>query len=228
MDDWLVSRRKPPRSTSSLVAAAAAGAAAVLLLGAAAVGTHAFGLRVTVVHAATPRGLWQDPAVTIPGPPGAPASVGGSAALVGPPTRLRIPSISVDTTVVPLGLDKSGALEAPDSVTVAGWYADGTAPGDIGPAVIAGHVDSKTAAGVFKKLSTLESGDRIQVFRDGRWLDFVVVDTSKYAKSNFPTASVYGPTPDAELRLITCGGQFDPAVGSYEDNVVVYAVVGGS
>jgi len=148
--------------------------------------------------------------------------------LSGPPTRLRIPAIGVDTTVVPLGLDKSGALEAPDSVTVAGWYADGTAPGDIGPAIIAGHVDSKTTAGVFKKLGTLKPGDHIQVFRGGKWLDFVVVDTSQYAKDHFPTASVYGPTPDAELRLITCGGQFDSAVGSYEDNVVVYAVVGGS
>jgi len=55
-----------------------------------------------------------------------------------------------------------------------------------------------------------------------------VVDTSEYAKDHFPTASVYGPTPDAELRLITCGGQFSPSVGSYEDNIVVYAVVGGS
>lgn len=227
MDDWLIGRRKP-RPAGSLVAAGAAGAAAVMLLGAVAIGTHAFGLQVTVVHAAAPQGLWQDPAVTIPGPPSAPTSVLPSGAPVGPPTRLRIPSISVDTSVVPLGLDKSGALEAPDSVAVAGWYADGTAPGDVGPAVIAGHVDSKTEAGVFKQLRSLKPGDGIQVFRGGKWVHFVVVDTSLYAKDRFPTASVYGPTPDAELRLITCGGQFDASVGSYEDNVVVYAVVGGS
>jgi LPXTG-site transpeptidase (sortase) family protein len=158
-------------------------------------------------------------------PTGGPAPGPGS--LTGPPTRLRIPSISVDTSVVPLGLDKSGTLQAPDSVTVAGWYAGGTAPGDIGPAVIDGHIDSKVAAGVFKQLGTLKPGDQVLVLRDNRWLSFVVVATDKYAKNGFPTASVYGPTPDAELRLITCGGTFDPAVGSYEDNIVVYAVAGG-
>src|ERR1051325_9944662 len=171
MDDWLLGRPRP-RSTGSLVAAGAAGAAAVLLLGAVAIGTHAFGLQVTVVHANAPQGLWQEPAVTVPGPPGsAPASVAGSGAALGPPTRLRIPSISVDTTVAPLGPDKSGALEAPDSVTVAGWYAAGTAPGDIGPAVIAGHVDSKTTAGVFKKRGHVSRGDARQRSRRRKWPD---------------------------------------------------------
>ena len=123
-----------------------------------------------------------------------------------------------------LHLDARGALVPPADYATAGWYADGTAPGDVGPAVIAAHVDSRTGPAGFFRLRDLRPGDLVQGARGGRWLAFRVVATARYPKNRFPAAQVYGPTPDAQLRLITCGGAFDRSRRSYVDNVVVYAV----
>jgi LPXTG-site transpeptidase (sortase) family protein len=98
-------------------------------------------------------------------------------------------------------------------------------PGDVGPAVIAGHVDSKDGKAVFYDLYQLRTGDEIQVLRGGQWVTFQVTGTEQYAKSKFPTNRVYGNTPGAELRLITCGGEFDRTLQSYRDNIVVFAMV---
>jgi LPXTG-site transpeptidase (sortase) family protein len=144
------------------------------------------------------------------------------------PEALRIPAIGVDSVLVDLAVDKSGALVPPRSADVLGWYADGVAPGDAGPAVIAGHVDSKTGPGVFEKLATLKAGDQVFVERnDGSVVTFVVGKTYAVAKTAFPTDLVYSPTPVSELRLVTCGGTFDTAADSYRDNVVVEAVLAG-
>ena len=166
-----------------------------------------------------PPPLWR-PGQGIPPPPDATAMQ-----LTGPPTWLRITKISVDAPLVPLRLEKSGELEAPKDYDTPGWYADGTPPGDTGPAVIAGHVDSRVASAVFRHLEDLRAGDLIEVQRDGVWLKFSVVSTGRYPKGHFPTAQVYGPTPDAQLRVITCGGSFDRARNSYRDNVVVFAIM---
>jgi LPXTG-site transpeptidase (sortase) family protein len=142
----------------------------------------------------------------------------------GEPSRVRIAAIGVDARLTELHLDKAGVLVAPTDFAVPGWYADGTVPGDIGPAVIAGHVDSRSGPAVFYRLHELRAGDLIEVDRGGQWVDFQVVSTERYAKDQFPTARVYGPTPDRQLRLITCGGSFDRTRGSYVDNLVVYAI----
>jgi sortase family protein len=84
------------------------------------------------------------------------------------------------------------------------------------------------ASAVFRQLDQLGAGDLIEVQRDGVWLKFTVVSTGRYPKSAFPTAQVYGPTPDAQLRVITCGGTFDRAQNSYRDNVVVFAIMRGN
>ncbi|MEE6260564.1 sortase domain-containing protein [Plantactinospora sonchi] len=142
----------------------------------------------------------------------------------GPPTRVRIPRIRVDSTLARLRLDRSGRLTPPAAFGEAGWYVDGVVPGDVGPAVLAGHVDSKTGPAVFHRLPELEPGDLVEVRRGNRWLRFRVTGASRHAKADFPTTVVYGPTPGPELRLITCTGLFDRPVGHYRDNLVVYAV----
>lgn len=139
------------------------------------------------------------------------------------PSRVRIMKIGVDSALQSLHLDAQGALQAPTDFGRAGWYADGTIPGDPGPAVIAGHVDSKFGRAVFYRLKELRPGDVIEVGRATTWIAFRVTQVGRYAKDRFPTAEVYGPTPDAQLRLITCGGTFDRSVKSYMDNLVVYA-----
>jgi sortase (surface protein transpeptidase) len=141
-----------------------------------------------------------------------------------PPTRVRIPAIQVDSALEDLTLDSAGALRAPVDYARAGWYAEGTVPGEVGPTVIAGHVDSRKGPAVFFRLYQLRPDDLIQVQRGARWVIFRVVATARYPKDRFPTADVYGPTPDAQLRLITCGGVFNKTRRSYVDNVVVYAV----
>ena len=142
-----------------------------------------------------------------------------------PPTRLRIASLGVDTGLESLTVDPKGELQSPKVYDEAGWFAGGTAPGDPGPAVLAGHVDSRTGPAVFYKLHELKAGDRVEVQRGGAWLTFRVTAREHYAKARFPSAKVYGPTPVPELRLITCGGEFDAAKHSYRENVVVYAVL---
>ena len=144
------------------------------------------------------------------------------------PVSLTIPAIGVRTKLVHLGLNSNGTLQVPASTAVAGWYTGSPRPGATGAAVIAGHVDSRTALGVFYWLRTLRPGDRVYVKRaDGTLAVFTVTSVRTYAKDQFPTAAVYGPVPDAELRLITCGGTFDWSTGHYLSNVVVFARLTG-
>jgi len=163
------------------------------------------------------------------------SATAGASAESGQPVRLRIPAIGVDTGLAPLHLDGAGRLPAPHSYEEAGWYAEGTVPGEPGPAVIAGHVDSVHGRAVFYQLRRLRPGDAVEVQLSCRgehcpagqpqtWVAFRVTAVRQYAKSAFPTAAVYGPTPDPQLRLITCGGEFDRSSRSYQDNVVVSAV----
>ena len=144
----------------------------------------------------------------------------------GAPTRLRVPAIRLDTRLESLRIGRDGELVPPRDFGRAGWYAGGTAPGDVGPAVIAGHVDSRSGPAVFHRLRELDAGDTIDVTRGGSTVRFTVVSAAWYPKSAFPTEQVYGPTPDRQLRLITCGGVFDRSLRSYRDNLVVYAVTG--
>ncbi|MEW2382010.1 class F sortase [Micromonospora sp. NPDC047707] len=140
------------------------------------------------------------------------------------PTRVRVPRIAVDSPLEVLGVDAAGALAPPVDFARAGWYGAGPAPGDPGPAVIAGHLDSRTGPAVFARLGELRRGDRVQVWRGDRVVSFRVTGTVRAPKDRFPTAAVYGPTPGPELRLVTCGGDFDRRTRHYRDNVVVFAV----
>lgn len=140
------------------------------------------------------------------------------------PVSVRIPAIGVDAPLVRLGLDAHGALEVPRSFHKAGWWTGGPRPGERGPAVIAGHVDSINGPAVFFRLELLHPGNAVIVRRrDGTRVRFTVRRIARYAKARFPARLVYGPTDRPELRLITCSGTFDRATGHYLDNTVVYA-----
>ena len=143
---------------------------------------------------------------------------------VAAPAALAIPEIGVRTPLVTLGLSAGGAIQVPPTAAVAGWYAHSPRPGAVGPAIILGHIDSTRGPGVFFRLPGLRVGDPIYVRRaDGSTVEFLVTAVQSYLKARFPTEAVYGPTPDAELRLITCGGAFDPATRHYLSNIVVFA-----
>jgi sortase (surface protein transpeptidase) len=143
------------------------------------------------------------------------------------PVSLRIPAIRVHAPVTGLGLDERGALESPPvNPNLAGWYSGGTAPGSVGTAVIAGHVDLPTGSpGVFYDLGALTRGDRIEVHRsDGRTAVFTVDAVEVHDKERFPNEKVYGSSDVPELRVITCGGGYVRNDG-YQGNVVVYATL---
>ena len=143
---------------------------------------------------------------------------------VAAPVTLTIPLIGVQTKLTTLGLAADGELQVPDSYSIAGGYTGSPRPGAIGSAIIVGHIDSVAGPGVFFRLSELKAGDKVYVKRaDGTMAEFRVTSVQTYLKDQFPTEDVYGPVPDAELRLITCGGAWDAATGHYLSNIVVYA-----
>lgn len=140
------------------------------------------------------------------------------------PVAARIPVISVDAPLVPLGLMAGGQLEAPETGDVAGWFADGPEPGEPGAAVIAGHVDSVVGPAIFWDLGKLTPGDDILIQRvDGSEVGFVVTDIGRWSKNDFPTDAVYQREGPPLLRLVTCGGEWDDERHSYRDNVIVFA-----
>ena len=197
--------------------------AAVLVMAAGLAVAAAGGIGLALTrHSGTPR--WPAAAV-LPAPTGPIAAVPRpEAAPVPPPVALTIPAIGVRTRLIHLGLTSSGALQVPPTAAIAGWYTGSPRPGAIGSAVIAGHIDSYLGPGIFYHLSQLRRGDRVYVRRaDGTLAVFDVTAVRTYLKDHFPTHAVYGPTPDPELRLITCGGTFDYQSRSYLSNVVVYA-----
>jgi len=137
---------------------------------------------------------------------------------------VRAPGIGVDTGLLRVGLNVDRSLEVPDSFSVAGWYERGTAPGQVGPAVIVGHYDSVDGPGVFSRLDRLLPGQRVHVDRaDGSRVSFIVDRVQQVGKDDFPTAAVHGPVGRPELRLITCGGDFDRDSRHYRDNTIVFA-----
>jgi len=143
---------------------------------------------------------------------------------VSDPVRVQITAIGVDAPLVPLGLQADGTMDVPADFAAAGWYDDGPRPGEYGPAVIAGHLDSTVGPAVFFRLSQLHRGDEIDVrHAGGEDSTFVVTRVARFAKRAFPTADVFGPTLEPELRLVTCGGSFDFARHAYRANTVVFA-----
>ena len=148
-----------------------------------------------------------------------------AAAQVARPVSLTIPLIGVKTNLITLGLAAGGAMQVPPPTsTVAGWFTGSPRPGAVGSSIIVGHVDSKSGPGIFFRLPELQKGDDVYVKRsDGTTAEFRVTEVQEYPKDQFPTETVFGPTPDAELRLITCGGTFDSVTGHYLSNIIVYA-----
>lgn len=141
------------------------------------------------------------------------------------PVALAIPSIGVVSDLQELHRDAEGTIEVP-TWHHAGWWAEGAKPGQLGPAVILGHVDSQDGPDVFYRLHELQAGDEVVVTRaDGSTVHFAVERVERHPKDAFPTDQVYAPSLEAGLRLVTCGGEFDRASGHYRDNVIAFATM---
>ncbi|WP_063753592.1 class F sortase [Kutzneria sp. 744] len=158
----------------------------------------------------------------------APAPPADNGSRAGLPVRVDVDAINAHSSLVQLGLNADKTVQVPpvSQPLQAGWYKFGVRPGEVGKAVILGHVDGGGQLGIFNKLNQLKAGDAVKVTdQSGQVLNFMVRQVQQVPKAQFPTQAVYGPSTQRELRLITCGGSFDKASGNYVDNIIVSAVL---
>ncbi len=143
----------------------------------------------------------------------------------GLPRSETIKRLNIDTNIKPVGINSDKTMQTPGIFeNVAGWYKLGPSPGEVGPAVIVGHVDNYKGPSVFFRLREAKAGDIIEITRkDGSRLRFSVTGLQQYSQSNFPTKKVYGNLDYQGLRLVTCGGTFNTQTGKYNENTVVFA-----
>jgi sortase (surface protein transpeptidase) len=142
------------------------------------------------------------------------------------PTRVTVPSISAESSLVATGLKENGSLEVPpvSQPMQASWFDQSPTPGEVGPSVVLGHVNGGGQPGIFAKLKDVVAGAQVFVDRaDGQRAVFEVSRVDTIPKDSFPTDAVYNDTANPQLRLITCGGDYDRGARSYLSNVIVYA-----
>jgi len=178
--------------------------------------------------ASSPPGSAASDAPSSPAPPATPSPAAPAPApAVGTgaePARVAVPAIELDEPLIGLGIASTGAMEVPVDADEVGWFTGGGRPGGRGPTVIAAHVDSTSGPAVFFRLSELVPGDEVTVTTvEGTAVRYVVDEVVDVPKAEFPTARVFGAQPTDQLRLITCGGVFDPGSGHYDQNRVVFA-----
>ncbi len=182
-----------------------------------------FGLKTTQVRAPEQVTTFAIPAPTAPVPkPEAPKGLSHSE-----PTHISIPSVGIDSNVMELGRNDDGTMQTPPLFeNITGWYKYSPTPGEIGPSVIVGHIDTYKGPSVFWRLSQIQPGSIVEVTRkDGVVVKFKVEALKQFEQNDFPTAEVYGNLDHAGLRLITCGGTFNRATGHYSQNTVVFASI---
>lgn len=223
-DDQGTSTVASSRRRSRLVAAALA---VVLGLGGASMINYAVEHQQAAPQPALAAADPQGPEPGAPAPPSA-ALPRATVLPAATPTSIDIPAINVSSPVNSVGLNPDNTMEVPHPGPLydqPAWYRYLPTPGEIGPSVIIGHVDSaKGGPSVFFKLGELEPGQRIEVARaDGTTAAFEVDSVESFPKDSFPLRTVYGDTDHAALRLITCGGSFDKGTGNYRNNIVVFA-----
>jgi hypothetical protein len=145
------------------------------------------------------------------------------------PAKILIPTIGVSARIIPLDLNADRTLQVPADFGVAGWFRGAAEPGEAGPAIVVGHVDSVSGPGAFYHLRALRKNDVITMVSKGGWtIRYTVTATLATPKSDFPTKMVYGETPKPTLRLITCDGAFNSSTGHYVDNYIVFAKWAGT
>lgn len=152
------------------------------------------------------------------------APVAAPSAPVVAPVSVTAPAVGIDAALTPVGLNDDGSMAVPPTTDIVGWYDLGPVPGARGPAVLAGHVDSRTGPGAFFRLRDLRPGDEIHVaLQNESAVRFVVERVESHPKDQLPVNQIWDDTTEPVLRLITCGGGFDRSRRSYRENIVVFA-----
>lgn len=170
------------------------------------------------------------PGATIPGVQSAGPIIPIKPLSASAPLRMSYPAIKASSSLVGVGTDAQNHMQVPpvSQPQQAAWYNRAPTPGALGPSVVLGHVNGDGKQGVFSELSKAQRGQLIDIDRaDGTTAIFTVYDVQTVPKDKFPTQDVYGNVPDAQIRLITCGGDLDRAAHNYLSNVIVYGVLTG-
>jgi Sortase domain len=152
----------------------------------------------------------------------------GKFPVLGPsrPMRIVISSIGVRAAVHGVGRDRDGAIAVPalSLINEAGWFTEGPSPGQYGPAILVGHVDTHDRPAVFHRLQELKAGARIEITRRDQYVAvFEVNSVETFRKSDLPTKRVYDDYSRPALRLITCGGSWVGGDLGYASNIIVFA-----
>lgn len=158
-------------------------------------------------------------------PPAASSAVKAAAVAPVRPTEIEVPSIGAKSSLIATGMDAQQHVLAPpvDQPMQASYFTGAPAPGEVGPALVLGHVNGGGRQGIFYRLKDVKKGDRILVTRsDGSVVTFEVHGIQQVPKMMFPWTQVLAPTPDAEIRLVTCTGTLDTSIHSYQDNLIVF------
>jgi LPXTG-site transpeptidase (sortase) family protein len=140
------------------------------------------------------------------------------------PAKIKIPAINIDTYVERVGVTSDGLMDVPKNIWNTAWFGNGGyRPGDAGNSVIAGHLDAPGTKAVFWDLDKLKTGDKV-ILTDpaGKQLTFEVLEKQVYIYNNAPLQKIFGPSDEARLNLITCGGTFDRASQNYNQRLVVF------
>ncbi len=207
---WSQRLRHPSRTWGLIAAALVLSGSGCLILG---LQEHQHPLAGPVTSHRVPKGAK---------PNAVPANVATLATARSTPTELKIPALSLTVSLSTLGLNADGTVQVPTDAQQPGWYRLGPSPGEIGSAVILGHVDSYKGPGVFFNLRSLVEGNVIEVtLADGVTAKFEVNSVATYLKSQFPSQAVYTSDGHSALQLVTCGGTFDTKTGHYLSNIVV-------
>ena len=162
--------------------------------------------------------------------PAQPVALPASLSLAMPPVRLEISSIGVDADIIDVGVTSSGNLDVPHNYVQVGWYMNGIIPGQIGSAILDGHVDNggftPTVAGPFKSLQDIKIGDDISVTTaTGSVLHFTVTSLEVYPTDSFPSKAIFDDTSGSLLKIVTCHGQWIPLLKTYNQRLVVTAAL---
>lgn len=199
-------------------------------LGVAALGTgvllqqHAPAPSVAAAGVITSGRITSGPGAAVPAAPKSSTGAVAPGLPSSPAVSLSVPALGIEHSPLQrLGENADGTVGVPTSFHQAGWYTGSVSPGQVGPTVILGHVDSYQGPGIFFRLGSLRPGETVSLARaDGRTVTYRITGVREYAKNNFPTLSVYANTPVPTIRLITCGGQFDTTTRHYLANIVAY------
>lgn len=141
------------------------------------------------------------------------------------PALLHVPSLNIEVTIQPVGLTPEGNMDVPPIETVLGWYKHGVYPGNPGAAVLAGHTGHPNKPSLFRQFEKLGKKEQI-IVRDAHNAKavFEIAETATYTPESAPRERIFGSSPNAQLAIITCAGEWKPRENTYSHRYVIYAV----